>query len=155
MIVQWYGDVKRGNHCTLSSTAEATKGVASRIGSSLATRVKVNRADHLEPDLSFTYDESLNASLVIEVAWSQSNLELPKRADDYIKGRKEVNKGEQDFPKWEAGQIRTVVGLNFNDIYNGGRRAWFSVWNARFDRDNSEWTRVTTVDHQVRQFSKC
>ncbi|KAH8748469.1 hypothetical protein F5883DRAFT_582696 [Diaporthe sp. PMI_573] len=36
---------------------------------------------------------------------------------------------------------------------DGGREAWFSVWQARFDEKDQQWTRVTTIDHQVRAVS--
>jgi hypothetical protein len=63
---------------------------------------------------------------------------LPARADRYITR--------------SEGKVRTVVGLNLNDIYSGGRRAWFSVWQALYDEKNKKWIRVTTVDHQVSHF---
>jgi len=135
-IVHWYGDIRKGQHCEHAGTLEATKTVARKLQSVLATRVEVDDETRQEPDLSFTYDRGVVAGLIIEVAWSQSLLRLPERADRYIKGLE--------------GDVRTVVGISLNDIYNGGRRAWFSVWQAQFDRESQKWTRVTTVDHQVR-----
>ena len=120
-ITGWLQEIKQGTLCTIESTKENTMRVASKIDSTLATRVKYSepRDDQLEPDLSLTYDECAVADLVVEVSWSQSALKLPDRARRYIKGKK--------------GRIRTVVGLNMNDIYQGGRKATFSIWKAQLD----------------------
>ncbi|KAI0532521.1 hypothetical protein GGR58DRAFT_489901 [Xylaria digitata] len=132
VIVRWLGNIIDGKLCNVETTKEETMRIASGISSTLASRVKFSepRDDQLEPDLSFTNEDCTNADLVVEVAWSQSNLKLPYRATRFIEGRQ--------------GAIRTVIGLNMNDIYQGGCRATFSIWKAQHDGD--KWKRTTEVD---------
>ncbi|KAI1124665.1 hypothetical protein F5Y10DRAFT_284891 [Nemania abortiva] len=124
-IAKWLGNINNGTLCKVDSSREETIKIARQIKSTLSTRVKCQepRDDQLEPDLSFTYRGCGAADLVVEVAWSQSNLKLPDRATRYITGKK--------------GSIRTVVGLNMNDIYRGGSRASFSIWKA--EQDGDKW----------------
>lgn len=138
VIREWLFEVKRGEHCNLEGTKESTKMVAMKIRSSLATRVKCSAPldDQLEPDLSFTFRNCRVADRLVEVAWSQSNLKLSDRAKRYIEGK--------------SGQIRTIIGLNMNDIYRGGCGATFSTWKAQLVGDR--WRRVATIDNQVRCF---
>ncbi|GAP83887.2 hypothetical protein SAMD00023353_0503060 [Rosellinia necatrix] len=132
-IVRWLGDINNGKLCRVESCKEETMRIAGAINSTLATRVKYSepRDDQLEPDLSFMHEDSLVAGLVVEVAWSQSNLKLPDRAKRYIEGT--------------SGEIRTVVGLNMNDIYLGRRHATLSVWKA--EKDQNKW-RATSVENK-------
>ncbi|KAI0108716.1 hypothetical protein GGR51DRAFT_514736 [Nemania sp. FL0031] len=134
IIVKWLGNIESGTLCNSESLKEETMRIAGGIRSTLATRVKCDepRDDQLEPDLSFTNEDCTAADLVVEVAWSQSNLKLPHRATRYIEGKQ--------------GEIRTVIGLNMNDIYRGGCRATFSVWKAQ--HDGEKWTRITQVDNK-------
>ncbi|KAH0832575.1 hypothetical protein FOPE_01155 [Fonsecaea pedrosoi] len=134
-IVRWLGNIQSGTLCTVQSTKEATMDIAKKIGSTLATTVECNGplGERLEPDLSYTLEGCWNADLVVEVAWSQRKLKLPERATRFIKGME--------------GAIRTVVALDLNDIYRGGRLATFSVWKAQLDGD--KWTRATVVDNQM------
>ncbi|KAI0110181.1 hypothetical protein F4814DRAFT_451156 [Daldinia grandis] len=134
IIDRWLGSVESGALCTVDGTRAETVKVASRLKPTLAVRVKCKepRDDRLEPDLSFTYRECTVADLVVEVAWSQSHLKLPDRARRYIEGNN--------------GEIRTVIGLNMNDIYKGGRRATVSVWKAKLVGD--KWTRTTAVNNK-------
>jgi hypothetical protein len=137
-IVQWLFLIRMGTLCLVDSTKEETKRIATKISSSLAKRVECSepRDDRLEPDLSFTYQNCPTADLVVEVAWSQSNLKLPYRATRYIEGTN--------------GEIRTVVGLNMNNIYHGGHRATFSVWKAQLVGD--KWSRTPVIENEVRIF---
>lgn len=138
-IVGWYLGIREGKLCKDEGTLKATKNVAQKLRCKLATHVQVNDKTRQEPDLSFSYNRGKTAGLVVEVAWSQYFLKLPTRADRYIKGSK--------------GKVRTVIGIDLRNVYDGGREAWFSVWQARFDEKDQQWTRVTTVDHQVRAVS--
>ncbi|KAJ2972968.1 hypothetical protein NUW58_g9062 [Xylaria curta] len=133
-IVWWLRDIANGALCNVDSRKEETMKIANGISSTLATRVKYDepRDDQMEPDLSFTNEDCIDADLVVEVAWSQSNLKLPYRATRYIEGKQ--------------GAIRTVIGINMNDIYRGGCRATFSVWKAQHDGD--KWRRTTEVDNK-------
>lgn len=135
MIRKWLTNIENGSLCRVASCKELTVGIASSIDSSLAARIKPKepRDDQLEPDLSFTHEDCRIADLVVEVAWSQSNLKLANRATRYIEGTN--------------GAIQTVIGLSMNDIYRGGRRATFSVWKARQDGDS--WKRSTVVENMV------
>ncbi|RWA04455.1 hypothetical protein EKO27_g10647 [Xylaria grammica] len=133
MIVRWLGNIANGSLCRVDHTKELTMEIAGEISSSLAKRVKPSepRDDRLEPDLSFRHENCRVADMVVEVAWSQSKLQLPDRARRYIEGTK--------------GAIRTVIGLSMNDIYRGGRRATFSFW--RGEQDGDQWKRTTVADN--------
>ncbi|KAI0867726.1 hypothetical protein GGS24DRAFT_514716 [Hypoxylon argillaceum] len=134
IIVVWLEKIATGTLCIIDSSKEETMRIAQEIQSTLAKRVKYNklRDDQMEPDLSFTNEECADPDLVVEVAWSQSNLKLPYRATRYIEGKQ--------------GKIRTVIGLNMNDIYRGGCRATFSIWKAQYD--GGQWKRTTEVDNK-------
>jgi hypothetical protein len=135
IIVEWLADIKNGSLCRVDRTKELTMEIAKKVGSTLATRVEPDepRDDRLEPNLSFTHDDCEVADLVVEVAWSESSLNLSDRATRYIKGTK--------------GAIKTVIGLSMNDIYCGGRRATYSIWKARQDGDL--WEPSTIVSNMV------
>lgn len=96
-----------------------TMRVAGEISSSLTTKVHGDKSKYqqVQPDLSFTYKESVVPDLVIDVAWSESDLNLDSRASHYMES--------------EDGPVQTIVGLDMADIYNGSRHAKFSVWKAR------------------------
>ncbi|KAJ8132071.1 hypothetical protein O1611_g1553 [Lasiodiplodia mahajangana] len=132
IIIGWLVKIKNGTLCSVDNSREETMRIASGISSTLATRVKCHepRDDQLEPDLSFTNQDCTVADLAVEVAWSQRNLRLPNRATRYIEGKR--------------GAIRTVIGINMNDIYRGGSCATFSAWKAQHDGDS--WKRTTEVD---------
>ncbi|KAI1170114.1 hypothetical protein F4777DRAFT_592191 [Nemania sp. FL0916] len=134
MIVKWLDKIEDGTLCKIQGSKKATMQIASKIRSTLASKVKCSepRDDRLEPDQSFKYRSCLVAGIVVEVAWSQSNLKLPDRARRCIEGTE--------------GEIRTVIGLNMNDIYLGGRRATFSVWKA--EQHDNKWKRVAAVDNK-------
>ncbi|RYC54833.1 hypothetical protein CHU98_g11381, partial [Xylaria longipes] len=133
-IVGWLPYIRNGTLCKDESSKDETMRIASEINSTLASRVECfePRDDHLEPDLSFAYEDCDDADLVVQVAWSQSKLKFPDRATRYINGTK--------------GAIRTVVGLNMNDIYRGGCRATFSVWKA--EQDGDKWKPIALVDNK-------
>ncbi|KAI1420241.1 hypothetical protein F5Y12DRAFT_788405 [Xylaria sp. FL1777] len=134
VIVRWLGDIANGTLCNADGPKEETMRIAKGISSTLAARVKCNepRDDQLEPDLSYTNEDCIDADLVIEIAWSQSNLKLSSRATRYIEGKQ--------------GAIRTVIGLNMSDIYYGGCGATFSVWKAQLD--GGGWKRTTEVENK-------
>ncbi|KAI0474680.1 hypothetical protein F4859DRAFT_514529 [Xylaria cf. heliscus] len=134
MIIIWLGKIADGTLCKVESTKIETMRIANGIKSTLAQTVKCSepRDDQLEPDLSFTCKGCRTADLVVEVAWSQSNLNLSDRATRFIHGTK--------------GAIRTVIGLNMNDIYRSGCRAMFSVWEA--EQDGGQWRRTTSIDNE-------
>ncbi|KAI1278526.1 hypothetical protein F5Y07DRAFT_360277 [Xylaria sp. FL0933] len=133
MIVRWLCEIQLGLLCTASTSKESTMKHAKRIGSTLGTTVhsEEDLYDRLEPVLSYTHNDCLRADLVVEISWSQRQLRLADRATRYIKGT--------------GGKIRTVVGLDMNDIYHGGRRATFSVWKAQ--KDGDQWNRTTRVEN--------
>lgn len=141
VIIKWLGQIEDGKHCENDKSLETTQLVAQEMESFLATRVKVNHETRQEPDLSFSYKAGRTAGLVVEVAWSQYKLKLAERADRYIRGTE--------------GRVRTVIGINLNDIYKGGREAWFSVWKARLDGASKVWTREITVDQKVSSNTGC
>ncbi|KAI0875961.1 hypothetical protein GGS24DRAFT_499258 [Hypoxylon argillaceum] len=134
MIVRWLGKIEDGVLCNVESSKSETMKFASEISSTLATTVNCNepRDDRLEPDLSFTYKGCGTADLVVEIAWSQRDLNLPDRARRYVTGM--------------GGEIQTVIGFNMNDIYHGGCGATFSIWKA--EQDGDKWRSNTVVDNQ-------
>ncbi|KAI0398990.1 hypothetical protein F4802DRAFT_82687 [Xylaria palmicola] len=134
MIVGWLHDIEQGRLGTLESCKGETARVASAIRSTRSKTVECNElcGDRLEPDFSFTYRGCRTAGLLVEVAWSQSRLNLPDRAARYIQGMR--------------GEIRTVVGLDMKDIYYGGCRASFSIWRA--EHDGEKWRPTAVVDNQ-------
>lgn len=71
------------------------------------------------PDKSYGHEPCDGSpTLVIEVAWSQRSLDLPKLAKRYIQGSK--------------GQIRTVIGVDIPYRRPGeeGTSAGFSIWRV-------------------------
>lgn len=136
-IQRWLDKISDGTLCS----QKETKDVASLIKPALSTRIqsrnKLFLDDRLEPDVSYRYKHCVYADLVLEVAWSQKELDLPRRAQRFIEMRQ--------------GTIRTVVGLNLNDIYRGGRKATFSIWEAQLGGDGS-WSRTTRVENQASFF---
>lgn len=99
------------------------------------------RRTKYHPDVSFRFREPRFPALVIEVAWSQPFSDLQRKAIRYI--------------QYSRGDIRTVVGLCLNDIYqnidpqqSGRGRATFSVWRSEFDTATGRATAVLT-DEEV------
>jgi hypothetical protein len=126
-------------------TVAAAKGIIPAGTSIIDFPVAPGFPDKKGPDKSFQHQQCEFPGLVIEVAWSQRKLDLPWLADQYIQRSK--------------GEIRTVVGVNLNDIYREKRRkgaktasadapATFSIWRAEFDNSNGQ-TRVS-VKNSVR-----
>jgi hypothetical protein len=141
IIRTWLDDIKRGEHLdgTVKKTRDWTMTVASNIQSSLATRIPLRKiGDRMEPDLSYRHNICLIPDLLVEVSWSQRGKMLPGRAKRLIE---ETN-----------GRIRTVIGLDMNDIYKGGRKAKFSVWKAKSELNDSheeKWTVQTVINNEV------
>ncbi|KAI0437086.1 hypothetical protein F4803DRAFT_556359 [Xylaria telfairii] len=143
VIDRWLGEIIKGTLFGVDGTEKPkeeieisraeTERIAKEIHSTLATRVEYGEPlpDRLEPDLSFTYEGCEIADLVVEVAWSQKALNLADRARRFIEGTK--------------GAIQTVIGLNMNDIYLGGRRATFSIWKGY--QAGGQWSH-TLVDEK-------
>ena len=86
--------------------------------------------DKKAPDESFRHEDCKFPGLVLEVAWSQRSLDLPLLAEQYIQRSR--------------ASIRTVVGLNLNEIYQeqrekagrlvtGQASATFSIWRAKLE----------------------
>lgn len=140
MIVQWYGTIKKGELTGMADdTKEDTMLAAGGIRSTLASKVKIkDKENHaycgMEPDLSYRHEVCVVSDLLVEVAWSQRSLELPRRAKQYIESM--------------GGEIRTVIGFNMNDIYQGGHGATFSIWRAEYI--DKSWRSITVADNTVR-----
>jgi hypothetical protein len=113
----------------------------------LATTIKFPTAhtslsQRKDPDLSYKFlqEGCKFPGLVIEVAWSQRKLDLERLAKRYIEG--------------SNGDIRTVVGVNLNDIYHARRNegtatATFSVWRAELDSSGKAKINKNVVEDQV------
>ncbi|KAK6951658.1 hypothetical protein Daesc_006181 [Daldinia eschscholtzii] len=139
-ITDWLKDVreKRSLYKGVICEDPETINIAKNIKPTLATRVDLSgntddpAGDNKDPDLSFRlkHPETIGPGLVVEVAWSQRDLNLPRIARSYIE---KAN-----------GRVRTVIGINLNDIYKSRRvgelytgTATFSTWKAEFDsKDN-------------------
>ena len=114
--------------------------------SKITIPLRNRRNDKKAPDASFQHRDCQFPGLVIEVAWSQRRLDLPDLANRYILG--------------SNGEIRTVIGVNLNDIYKAQIKgakatptyapATFSVWQAERDDPASQRVTVrTSVQDQV------
>ena len=144
-IIVWLRGIRNRVNCSDERTIAAVKGIGSAGTSTITFPVATGSPDKKGPDKSFQHRQCEFPGLVIEVAWSQRKLDLPWLADSYIQRSK--------------GEIRTVVGVNLNDIYRVKRRkgaktasaeapATFSVWRAELDNSNGQ-TRVS-VKNSVR-----
>lgn len=119
VLVQWLQNIEIGNLCRKESMKSETMRVAGEISSSLSTKVQgdKSRYEQVQPDLSFTYKESVVPDLVVDVVWSESDLNLHSRAGHYMES--------------EDGPVQTIVGLDMADIYDDARHAKFSIWTAK------------------------
>lgn len=146
-ITDWLKDVREGRAKYNGGVCSDDNAIAiaQKIKAKGTGRIKfpapdARYSDHKEPDLAFRHvcPVCKFPGLVVEVAWSQRKLELPPLAKNYIQ---KTN-----------GDIRTVIGLNLNDVYKEGenRSATFSVWRAELDVTGRATGRVSpNVDHQV------
>ncbi|KAI1117528.1 hypothetical protein F5Y14DRAFT_465462 [Nemania sp. NC0429] len=125
ILVQWLRNIADGLLCRNKETKSETMRVAGEITSSLTTRVRGDRSQYeqTQPDLAFTFKDSVVPGLVIDVTWSESDLDLKNRARHYMES--------------EDGPVQTIIGFDMADIYNGSRHATFTVWKAR--RENHAW----------------
>jgi hypothetical protein len=143
-ITDWFKDVREGRVCSDERTIATVK----QMSATLATTVKFSAEDNgdkKDPDLSFEIDHPSCEfpGLVVEVAWSQRKLDLPRLAKRYVEATN--------------GNIRTVVGLNLNDIYRSRRNegagpgfATFSVWQAELDGISGKARVIKAVEDRVR-----
>jgi hypothetical protein len=141
----WLRGIQNRVNCSDERTVAAVKGIVPAGTSTIDFPVATGSPDKKGPDKSFQHRQCEFPGLVIEVAWSQRKLDLPWLADRYIQR--------------SEGEIRTVIGMNLNDVYRAKRRkgaktasadapATFSVWRAELDNSNSQ-TRVS-VKNSVR-----
>ena len=114
----------------------AVVAVLEGIDPSGTTSIPLRRQETKSPDKGFQHADCEDPSLVIEVGWSQDELDMAWKAERYIKGSK--------------GGVRTVVGVSLNNIYKSSKSkrprkskeprreiktsqqegATFSVWRA-------------------------
>jgi hypothetical protein len=139
----WLHGIQNRVNCSDERTVAAAEGIVPAGASTMSFPVDTRYPDKKAPDKSFQHEQCEYPGLVIEVVWSQRKLDLPKLACDYIQRSK--------------GEIRTVIGVNLNDIYREKQRkgakiedvsATFSVWRAGLDNSSGE-TNVT-VEESVR-----
>ncbi|KAI0534280.1 hypothetical protein GGR58DRAFT_483450 [Xylaria digitata] len=95
----------RGRYCKDFHTKE----IAQRLNDQGHDTVKGSaeaESDKKDPDLSYKYDHprSKFPGLVVEVGWSQKSLDLQKKCKWYIEK--------------SCGEIRTVIGVDLNDLYD-------------------------------------
>ena len=149
-ITDWFKDVREGRaeYNGRVCSDKKTMDTAGQMRAKLATTVKLTKgdaSDKRDPDLSFRiqHPSCRSPGLVVEVAWSQRGLKLPRLAERYIT---ETN-----------GNIRTVIGLNLNDIYKSRQNegaspepATFSVWQAETDSISGKARLINPVKDQVR-----
>lgn len=117
-----------------TSYSDTTRNAAKNTESAGSGQIQFEyRNSTYHPDASYRYPGLTFPGLVIEMAWSQPFSDLRRKAERYI--------------KFSNGGIRTVVGINLNDIYKhedgerGHGKGMFSVWHGEFN--------ATTGKHQV------
>ena len=137
---------------TGSSIARIAKGIGlegtREIHLPYMHRLYQKTKDKKEPDGSLRYVRCRKPGLVIEVAWSQRALPLAEYAADYIR----LSKGE----------IRTVIGIDLNNIYReyaegqdvaaSAAPATFSIWRAGAE-DSDGYPTVIIPDNERNQAS--
>ncbi|KAI1477518.1 hypothetical protein F4774DRAFT_427158 [Daldinia eschscholtzii] len=152
-ITDWLKDVRekqslyKGKICKDQETID----VAKKIKATLGSRVNLSRdtgdpaGDKKYPDLSFRFKdpETIGPGLVVEVAWSQRDLNLPRIARNYIE---KTN-----------GRVRTVIGIQLYDIYKSRRigglytgTATFSIWKAEYHSSGNVVSNCTVQDQAFR-----
>lgn len=119
VLSEWLENIATGKIGKKGNMKNETMRVAGEISSSLSTKVHGDRSKHeqFQPDLSYTYRDSVVPDLAIDVVWSGSDLNLRSRAGHYMES--------------EDGPVQTIVGLDMADIYDGSRHATFSIWRAK------------------------
>lgn len=97
------------------------------------------------PDASFQYDSTKYPQVVLEVAYSQMEKNLPNIAESYIIG--------------SAGNIRVVVGINLNYLRKNTKGpktklATLSIWRPKFwlGDDGKKYLKAEQVIQQVSPF---
>ncbi|KAF2183922.1 hypothetical protein K469DRAFT_482833, partial [Zopfia rhizophila CBS 207.26] len=104
--------------------------------------VSNGQMDSKSPGSAFQHRDCQFPGFVMKIAWSQRKLNLLELASEYIQR--------------SQGSIRTVVGVNLNDIYAAKMRqrrqatlgksaATSSVWRAEVDESNG-LKRVTVIE---------
>lgn len=105
LINDWLNLVKAGSvesdgrRCP-TSTSRVTKSVR---GTGSAAIEFGSRKGTYGPDQSYTFEDADFPSLVLEIAWSQTDDDLRRKARNYI--------------TWSKGAVRTVIAVSLNDIY--------------------------------------
>jgi hypothetical protein len=117
-------------------TAELGRSISPTDDVDIEFHVAAKRFDRRNPDKTYTYTGCNFPGLVIEVAWSQRQLDLAGLAEEYIQR--------------SEGSIRTVVGVNVE--YRVEAPATFSVWHAQVDKSNGEEILkvIETVENRVK-----
>ncbi|KAK2606544.1 hypothetical protein N8I77_005286 [Diaporthe amygdali] len=105
LINDWLNLVKAGSvesdgrRCS-TATSRVTKSVR---GTGSAAIEFGSRKGTYGPDQSYTFEDADFPSLVLEIAWSQTDDDLRRKARNYI--------------TWSKGAVRTVIAVSLNDIY--------------------------------------
>jgi hypothetical protein len=142
MAAQLWGDI-RDILKEIEGCADPSKKDIARIAENITdignARLTIPLDDNLfdkkAPHAGCQYSDCELPSLLIEVARSQEKPELRQKAEHYIRE--------------SHGEIRTVIGVNLNDIYKAQRKeneaqpcATFTVWRAEYANTRSKSVKV-------------
>ncbi|KAJ8131301.1 hypothetical protein O1611_g2326 [Lasiodiplodia mahajangana] len=138
-IGAWLRNIQNGTICSNQKTIEIAECIGGSGTANMTLPATTTQTGRKGPDKAYQHSECDYPGLVIEVAWSQRELDLPQLAEDYIIGSK--------------GEIKTVVGINIYDINDDSKgkeldnrltsaRATFTIWKAECTEQGSN-TRVT------------
>jgi hypothetical protein len=137
-ITDWLKDVRDGRSEIdgIPCSDARTISIAADVEAALGGEVNFPKySSEYHPDLSFRFRGPIFPGLVIEVAWSQAESDLQRKARRYI--------------EYSNGDIRTVIGVSLNDIYGGRGTAIFSVWRAEFDISSGKARVMNSDQDQV------
>ena len=149
-IIIWSHNIKNGIISSDERTMAIANGICPTGSPKTSLPLDAEHADKKSPDKSFQHDACGYPGLVVEVSWSRRKLDLPWLAKSYILRSK--------------GGIRTVVGINLNDIYRSNQvlptasiqsPATFSVWRARLGNSSGNTKKLTvetSIQDQVHKF---
>lgn len=126
-IGAWLRNIQNGSICSDKKTINIAESIGALGTANMTLPVTTTPTGTKGADKAYQHSQCSFPGLVIEVAWSQRQLNLSQLAEDYIIG--------------SGGEIGTVVGINIHDIYEESKgkeldneltkaTATFTVWKA-------------------------
>ncbi|KAJ9137656.1 hypothetical protein NKR23_g8957 [Pleurostoma richardsiae] len=120
-IFEWLKDVRENEEYNHGN--ETTIDIAHNITARNSTRVCLENGDDWEPDQSFKIKRTGQKkshpypAVVIEISYLQRYKNLEHRAETWI--------------RFSNSNVRTVIGLDLNDVYKQNQSATVFVWKSR------------------------